>query len=242
MRSIAVALTLLSIGRVSSSVAQERPCRESTTPRKLPAADALLDSARAIAELSALPGPTNGLFSFIYNEEDSLPNARPLERDSVSHAAALVLTQSLRPQRPTGIWGVRVRVAGGAAPVLTVERAMYCPPIPATVQARPYQIVVEMRVGDRQRPAGTTVRVIAEAEISEYGDVGEIMMLRPSGIQEIDDEILHDLKVRHFLPALLDGFPVPSVLRADGRTKKLWERPLLSGVGTEAAFSLTVVP
>lgn len=240
MRSITVALALLAMG-VTSALAQEteRRCQESKTPGKLPAVGLLLDSARAVADLAAGAVPAEGLlFSLIYNGEDSLPQTRRL--DSMTTAAADLLAKSLRPQRPTDYWGVRVRVVGGAAPALKVERSRYCPPLPASIQARPRQIVAVIRVGDRERPVGTTVRVIADAEISETGQVWEIALLRPSGVREVDEEIVHHVRIRPFLPALLDGTPVPSRLRVYGRTDKIWERP--SEFGVEAAFSITMNP
>ena len=239
MRSLALALGLVSLGFVDSAYPQERRCEESRIPARLPAPGALLDSARAIADLTARQLPARGLlFSLVYNEDDSLPQLRPL--DSAGTAAADLLSKSLLPQQPTGYWGVRVRVVGGTAPALALERSRYCPPLPASIQARPLQIVAEIRVGDRVRPVGWIVRIIADAEISETGQVWEIALLRPSGVREIDEEILHNVRIRRFLPALVDGLPVPSRLRVQGRSEKLWER--VSGNGLEAAFSLTTDP
>lgn len=235
-----MALTLLSIS-ATDALAQEpeRRCQQSKTPGKLPAVGALLDSARAVVDLTAGEVPAQGLlFSLIYNGEDSLPQIRRL--DSATTAAADLLAKSLRPRRPTEYWGVRVRVIGGAAPALTLERSRYCPPLPSSIQARPRQIVAVIRVGDRGQPVGTTVRVIADAEISETGQVWEIALLRPSGVHEVDEEIVHHVRIRPFLPALLDGTPVPSRLRVYGRTDKIWERP--SEFGVEAAFSITMNP
>jgi hypothetical protein len=220
MRRLAIGVAVLTLSIVSFARSQERRCRETITPRKLPPASRLLDSARAVGELTALKIPANGLlFSLIYNEEDSLPDTHPLE--AAAPDAALVLAQSLRPLKPTSYWGVRVRVLGGDAPRLLVERSMYCPPMPAGVQARPDRVVVETGPGDKQLSAGTIVRIIAEAKISEAGEVGQIVVLRSSGVRELDDHILRDLRIRRFLPALVDGFPVPSWYRTDGLTMKL---------------------
>lgn len=239
MKSLAIAVGLVSLGFADSAYSQERRCEDSKIPTRLPAAGALLDSARAITDLTARQLPAAGLlFSLVYSDEDSLPQMRPL--DSAGTAAADVLAKSLLPRQPNGYWGVRVRVVGGTTPALTLERSQYCPPLPAFIQARPHQLVAEIRVGDRDRPVGWTARIIADAEISETGQVWEIAMLRPSGIREIDEEILHNVRIRRFLPALLDGIPVPSRLRVQGRTEKLWERVL--GDGLEAAFSISMDP
>jgi hypothetical protein len=133
---------------------------------------------------------------------------------------------------------VRVRVVGGAAPAVTLERALFCEPRPASIQARPRRIYVTMRVGDRLQAPGGIVRFIADAEVSETGQVGEIALLRPSGVREIDDEIVRFVRIRPFLPALLDGTPVPSRIRVRGITHKVWER--VSEMGVQAAFSISM--
>jgi hypothetical protein len=240
VRRLALALGLLSLSVADSGEAQQqRRCQESRTPGKLPAAGLLLDSARAVSELTARELPAEGLlFSLVYNEDDSLPQARRL--DSTGTALADILAKSLHPQAPTGYWGVRVRVVGGATPGLSLERSQYCPPVAASIQARPRQFIAAIRMGDRERPVGSTVRFIADADVSETGQVWEISLLRPSGVREIAEEILHNVRIRRFMPATLDGTPVPGRVRVEGRTEKLWER--VSDHGLEAAFSITMVP
>lgn len=222
MRTTAAAVALLSIGVVTCAGAQEpvRRCRESNTPRKLPTASALLDSARAVGALHEMTVPANGLvLSLLYDEEDSLPNARPLATDSVAARAARIIADAARPQRPNGIWAVRVQMVGASGPVegLTIQRSMYCPPVIAGVPARNRRVVVDLRDSDRRVPSGTLIKVIAEAEILEDGSVGEVRIVRSSEMVSLDEEIVRDIRLRRFLPALLDGFPVPGWYRTDGR-------------------------
>jgi TonB-like protein len=220
MRTTAAALALLSIGVVTCAGAQEpvRRCRDSNTPRKLPAAGALLDSARAVAELDTLPLPSDGLvLSLLYDEEDSLPQARPLTTDSATARAARIVARAALPQRPNGIWAVRVQMSGGSGPALKIQRSTYCPPVLAGVPARNRRVVVDLRDSDRRVPSGTLIKVIAEAEILEDGSVGEVRIVRSSEMVSLDEEIVRDIRLRRFLPALLDGIPVPGWYRTDGR-------------------------
>lgn len=221
MRTTAAALAVLSIGVVTCAGAQApvRRCRESNTPGKLPAAGALLDSARAVGELHALVVPASGLvFSLLYNGEDSLPDARPLASDSATARAARIIADAARPQRPNGIWAVRVRMMGGSGSVvgLTIQRSTYCPPVLSGVPARNRRVVVDLRDSDRRAPSGTLIKVIVEAEILEDGSVGEVRIVRSSEMVSLDEEIIRDIRLRRFLPALLDGFPVPGWYRTDG--------------------------
>ncbi|HEV8510016.1 MAG TPA: TonB family protein [Gemmatimonadales bacterium] len=220
MRGLAIGVALLTLSILNSARSQERRCRETITPKKLPPASRLLDSARAVGELTALKIPAKGLlFSLIYNEEDSLPQTHPLE--AAAPEAAIVLAQSLRALKPTSYWGVRVRVVGGETPRLMVERSMYCPPMPTGVQARSERVLVQTRPGDPALGTGTIVRMIAEAQISEAGEVWSVRILRSSGERALDDEFLRTLRIRRFSPALVDGFPVPSWYRTDGLAMKL---------------------
>ncbi|MGH7520161.1 MAG: energy transducer TonB [Gemmatimonadales bacterium] len=219
MRTTAAALALLSIGVVTCADAQEpvRRCRDSNNPRKLPALGALLDSARAVGELDALPLPANGLvISLLYDEEDSLPDARPLATDSATARAARIIADAARPQRPNGVWAVRLRMEGGSVVGLAVQRSTYCPPVLTGVPARNRRVVVDLRDSDRRPPTGTLVKFIAEAEILEDGSVGEVRVVRSSEMKSLDEEIVRDIRLRRYLPALLDGFPVPGWYRTDG--------------------------
>lgn len=198
-----------------------RSCRETTLPKRLPAAGALLDSARVLRELAATEQPSREmLFSLVYNETDSLPRTRVLE--APSEAAGVILAHALLPQKPTGIWAVRIRVTAGAAPSLAIERSTYCPPVPAQ-SGRPQGMprAVRLSPDDRRPTPGSRIRITTEVTISETGAVTEVKLIQQSGIREIDDGIIREMRLRRFLPALVDGVPIPSWYRATGQTLKL---------------------
>lgn len=77
---------------------------------------------------------------------------------------------------------------------------------------------MDLRDADRRPPTGTLVKVIAEAEILEDGSVGKVRIVRSSDMASLDDEIIRDIRLRRFLPALLDGFPVTGWYRTDGHS------------------------
>ena len=81
MRLLAVTLACLTLAAVPSTLlAQQRQCGDAQSPKQLPAASALIDSARAMAELQPLGVPREGIvFSLLFNEADSLPVVRLLE-------------------------------------------------------------------------------------------------------------------------------------------------------------------
>jgi len=51
--------------------------------------------------------------------------------DKNDAAAAVTLAKLCAPAPPRELWAFRVRIAGGDAPALTLERSMYCPPVRA---------------------------------------------------------------------------------------------------------------
>ena len=148
MRSLIVMLACFTLAAVPSSLlAQQRKCGDAQNPKRLPAPSALIDSARAMAELEPLGVSREGIvFSLLFNETDSVPVVRLLE--VVDAEALALLGSALRPQKPAGVWAVRVRVRGGTTPGLTLERSVYCAPVPAQQSVARTQARVDMRAGD----------------------------------------------------------------------------------------------
>jgi TonB family protein len=220
MRSFAVTLAL-TVALVPSAVtAQERRCSDTKTPKRLPAASALLDSAGALAELAGFETAPDGMvFSLHFPEDDSLPRILPIL--VVNDQAAAVLSRFIRPQKPADFWGVRVRVVSGASPALSVERSIYCPPVPTDQSYTPFQARIEVRPGDRMPKTSRPIRVVVEVMVAENGEAVRAKVVQSSGLKELDDELARHWEVRRFLPALLDGVPIPWWFRTDGKAPRL---------------------
>ena len=221
MRYLAVTLALLATTTGSSPlVAQQRSCAGTRLPKPLPPPGALLDSAKALADFASLVGAHDQmLFSLRYLENDSLPSVRMLEGANMQ--AALILSRSLRPQSPSGLRAVRVRVTGGASPALTIERSTYCPPVPEPRAdgGYPSAVLVQIQPGDRL-PSGRA-RVALELLVAETGQVLRSKLIESSGMTDFDEQIVREFETRRFRPALLDGLPIPGVYRTDGQSPRL---------------------
>jgi hypothetical protein len=220
MRSLAVPLACFTLAAAPSLLAQQRKCDDAKKPDKLPAPSALVDSARAMAELEPLGVPSEGVvFSLLFNETDSLPAVRLLE---VADAEALArLGGALRPQKPAGVWAVRIRVRGGTTPGLTLERSVYCAPVLSQEPIGRTFVRVERRAGDRRLSLNRPTRVPVDVLVVETGEVEVVRLEQPTGIRDLDDEITRSWQVRRFLPALIDGRPISAWYRTDGRSPKL---------------------
>jgi len=161
------------------------------------------------------------LFSLAYLDDDSLPLVRTLyDTDS---AAIGMLVRSARPQKPANTWGIRVRVAGGPAPSLRLERAVYCPPAPVEeTRTRMAIAVIQVQPTDRGRanPRGR-VTIRFDALISSDGVPLDVKITQSSGYQELDDEVVQQTRRMRYRPALLDGLPIDAWYKADGQSPRL---------------------
>lgn len=221
MRLLAVTLACLTLAAVPSTLpAQQRQCGDAQNPKQLPAASALIDSARAMAELEPLGVPREGIvFSLLFNEADSLPVVRLLE---VADADALVLFAStVRPQKPAGVWAVRVRVRGGPTPGLTLERSVYCAPVPTPELAARFPIRLEARVADVMPSFNRATKITVEVLVAATGEVLTVRLIESTGLGDVDAEITRRWEARTFLPALIDGRPISALYRTDGRAPKM---------------------
>lgn len=218
MRAFAVTIALTASVFASPRLTAQRPdCGPTKHPEQLPLANALVDSARAVADLAAFRGSRRAmLFSLIFREDDSFPTIRPLEKTNA--IAAVVLMRALRAQPPSDFWAVRVRVSEGNSPALTLERSIYCPPVLSDSLTR-RRIGVQVEPNERRllRPQ---VEVNYEALISEEGVVVDVRVVESSGIRDLDEQLRLEWRRSRFQPAMLDGKPIQAVYRPDGKSPR----------------------
>jgi len=177
-----------------------------------------------MADLAAFAGPKPMVFSLVFQRGDSVAQVRALDKNDV--AAAVSLANYVRHAPPGNLWAVRVRIAGGDAPALTLQRSMYCPPVLSGGERR----VIVGTVGQFGLPtpmppdlalsevAADTLPV--EALISADGRIVIARVLRSSGNSATDARAVTQLKQRKFKPAKLDGQPVQGVYRSRGESPR----------------------
>jgi hypothetical protein len=232
MRSLAVtALVLTQVVRLDGQVIG---CADTKFPAQLPPPSALVDSAHAIADLGAFAEPTKPmLFSVFFTTGDSVAQVRAL--DKKDGAATVSLVNYVRHAAPREFWAFRVRITGGDAPTLTLERSTYCPPVsrdgdvPFATRAT---ITASVAVEGGPPPAppayrpgsGITVDpssiVAVEALISVDGRVLVGRVVQSLGSPERDARIVQAMKRVKFEPAKLDGQPFQAVYRSRGESPR----------------------
>ena len=235
LRSLATTVALIVVvGNRGPLLAQQRQCDSTENPKTLPRVSVLLDSARIVQGLSAaMLAPHGVLLSLVYTESDSFPQVHVL--DAPIDSAGLLLANAFVPQKSKHVWAVRVRVTGARARAgagagagtgtdavaVTLERSFYCPPVLVTKADRLSEVIlVHSHPGDRIMP-GLDFRINADVIIAPSGQVTEVRLSQSSGLREFDEQLVQMLRMRRYLPALIDGFPVTSWWRSDGRTMRL---------------------
>jgi len=223
LRPFAVVLVVVALS--SPLLAQNRHCGPAEKPTTLPPVRAVLDSARVVQGLSAsLLAPKGVLLSLVYTQFDSFPQIHVL--DASIDSASLLLAHAVVPEKSKQPWAVRVRIAGVRgdsgtdAVALTLERSVYCPPVLVTRPELRELLLVQSRPGDRVMP-NLSFRINADVIIAPTGLVSDVRLSQSSGFRDLDDQLVQTLRMRRYLPALVDGFPITSWWRTDGRTMQL---------------------
>ena len=235
MRSVNTVRTAVILVALLSSrlAAQGTGCRETTYPPTLSAPNALVDSAHAVADLALFAAPSKPmLFSVVFNAGDSIAHVRALDKNDA--AAAVTLANYVRPAPPRELWAFRVRIAGGDAPALTLERSMYCPPVSREGDvpfATRFSATATVVVGSNPRPierlglgSGVTVDpssvVPVAALIAVDGSVVVGRVVQSSGSPDRDARMVQAMSRLKFEPAKLDGQPVQALFRSRGESPR----------------------
>jgi TonB family protein len=227
MRLLRLLFAIPAISSATMSVrlgAQGTSCAETKYPLELPQPSALVDSAHAMEDLAAFAGPKPMVFSVVFQQGDSVAQVRALDKNDA--AAAVSLANYVRHAPPGDLWAVRVRIAGGDAPALTLQRSIYCPPVLLGGEWR----VITGAVGqvgalnpmppDLALSQTTADTMPVEALVSADGRIVTARVLQPSGNSATDARAVTQLKQRKFQPAKLDGQPIQGVYRSNGQSPR----------------------
>lgn len=219
-------LTLAAVAVASPLNAQGGGCGETKFPPQLPPTTTLVDSAHAIADLAVFVGSKPMVFSLVFNKGDSVPHIRAL--DKIDVAAATALYNYVRHQPPADLWAIRIRIAGGDTPALTLERSQYCPPRPVSGDGR----IVSVSYPVRGPGSGTLLRTGPDASMGKPRDVdyealvaidGHVLLariLRPTGSADLDADVTRQVQQMRFKPAQLDDEPVAALFRSGGQSPR----------------------
>lgn len=215
---------------VDLAVRQQRDCVTEGYPQPIPAAAALLDTARLARELRALlreaEVPAAVATFTLWYEPDGLNVRRDLLRHSLPEALEdtvqqLVFASLARAPEMERAWGARLHIGVGEQVAYTTSAREYCPPRPLNrmIQA---EMDAYQGTGVLARTRGRAVErtVLMEVTVHPAGYVETAKVLRgatPGGTQE--RQLIDYLRQHSFVPASLDGVPVQGSLAVPVRLR-----------------------
>lgn len=219
-----IVFSIAAVAVVSPLNAQGGGCGETKFPPQLPPTTTLVDSAHAIADLAVFVGSKPMVFSLVFNKGDSVPHIRAL--DQIDVAAATALYNYVRHQPPADLWAIRIRIAGGDTPALTLERSQYCPPRPLSGDGRIASITADappaghtlLRTGNNITAKGGDVQY--EALVAADGHVMVARVLNSSNNAESNADVERRVQQMRFRPAQLDDEPVAALFRSGGQSPR----------------------
>jgi hypothetical protein len=165
------------------------------------------------------------VFSLVFEQGDSVPHIRALDKNDA--AAALALVNYVRHQPAAELWAIRVLIAGGDKPELTLERSQYCPPRPLKAGGEIRSTTVPTQSTGRtllrtgpDAMGGRGVSVDYEALVAVDGHVITAHVLRASNSGESNTDVIRMVQQQRFQPALLDGEPQTALFRSGGESPR----------------------
>ena len=217
------------VGSVGLGAAQDpkRHCRPAEWPKRLPALDAVVDSAGLFDLIDTSPeSDTASMVVSILYKEDGSAAVRLVEPAGVPSPGAIqflqIMSRGLRRLPTPGSMGaLRVRVRAGPGRAGKVERSVYCPPVPAPNGDPGVPTAMRVEVMSDERVPSGTIRVDVQVFIDETGTVTDVRMTSHTGLRDLDQAIVTDQRRRVFLPATIDGTPVPSWVRTNGTSMRM---------------------
>jgi hypothetical protein len=198
----------------------KRRCEFTITSGKLPPVGSVIDSAAvsaALAPILAKGGPAL-VVSVVYLPGVSPPEVRWTEQVSGPGEVLSIIRAKALSRPVTEPWAIRLRVSSTADSIgIRTEPSVYCPPQPYGIGGSTRRTaMVRVSPGDRLPTPGSRIRVVIEALVLASGAVGDVRLIRGSGIQQIDNDMMMSAQTQSYLPALLDGIPVDGRYRNDG--------------------------
>lgn len=190
-------------------------CQPLATPKRLPGANQLLDSAALVAAITAGTGIDSGgiALGLTYPEPAGPPSVIPVELGDSARVGGDFRERIQALLRVGGaVPGTTLRLQLRSPAGIRVERSVLCPPVPYDSAALMRVVVASGRGGTPPQRWRSVIRVL----IGVDGSVLDARLQPGSGRADIDRLVLEPVFGSRWHPATLDGRPVKAWL-ANGR-------------------------
>lgn len=200
-----------------------RICEVVDRPERLPAADALVDSAALRADIVALLQASEDSTGYVLFSMAFDKHGTNIRRAVIEHDVRPVLADSLQKlvfkhrrtvEESDGDWGVRLRIGLAESPRFDVGRQERCAPRPRDGSlARAIETASLYGTGTRYRGGVRETTVWVRLQIGPSGNVtGAAIERGIVGGTAVEQRIYDFVRTLFFDPALEDGFPTTGYL------------------------------
>ena len=199
-------------------------CHEAPYPVRLPALDAVLDSASLAAGLQAIGVNKRVVFTLRPGASGSAPRVRVVERkvsDQIADSSARLVATAFRAVPADSDWIFRLRVESDHALTLRLERSRVCgaTPGPKNPETQAARMQSDSAADSRRDFEGSAVRrraIVYRLLLDAQGRLLVMQLARPSGDRGLDDQVGTTIRQRPFTPTSLDGLAVAAWVEVRG--------------------------
>lgn len=195
-----------------------RRCAPARRPTRFPPVESVVDTGAIFLMLRR--DPIEAVLSAGFNEAGALTHLALLGGEGAVDTLGPAV-RILRPHflsQPAGErWAVRVHLSSEPTPAIRLERAVYCPPARMSLASDGSLPPLQIRLTPGQPVPTGKLHTSVELTLLRDGTVERIEMVHSSGIPDFDEYLLRQIRGWRYFPALIDGVPVASWVRTDGR-------------------------
>lgn len=195
-----------------------RRCAPARRPSRFPPVETIVDTGAVLPMLRR--DPIDAVISAGFSEAGTLTHLALLGGEGAIDTIGLAV-RILRPHflpQPSGErWAVRVHLSSEPTPTIRLERAIYCPPTRMSLARDGSLPPLQIQLTPGQPVPTGRLHTSIELTLLRDGTVERIEMVHSSGIPDFDEYLLRIIRGWRYFPALVDGVPVASWIRTDGK-------------------------
>lgn len=195
-----------------------RRCAPARRPTRFPPVETIVDTAAVLHMLRR--DPIDAVLTAGFSEAGTLTHLALLGGEGAVDTigpAVRILRPHIRPQPAGERWAVRVHLQSEPAPAIRLERATYCPPTRMSLASDSSLPPLQIQLTPGQPVPTGRLHTSVELTLLRDGTVERIEMVHSSGIPDFDEYLLRVIRGWRYFPALVDGVPVASWVRTDGK-------------------------
>ena len=218
-------LVALAAPGLGQAYPQNRNCSPAAAPKTLPPADGIVNVAAltsAIAAEPALRPSADVTFSVRFLGNGQAEWVKPIgaaSQEELMRLQSIVAAHTRAQTAAKEPWSVRLRITGGEPLGYEVSRSHVCRVEKAAANSGEIGTGIAMASIEDIRALQQMNEAHAVVEVGPTGQIRDVRLVRSSGSRIQDDLIMQAAREARYLPAVVDGFPVPGRYELRTRTR-----------------------